>query len=221
MTVDIEILCNMTTAEDVVTGAYQFRFLDFASALAITPGTPVSGDLTPANESDLYQFSVVAGEKYFFDTQARSGAGNARWRLIDPFNNVVFEGGFNSINSDVDTLTLTRPGTYTLLIEGRYFETDSGIYTFNVIPQGSDQILPPSSGTPLVFGSPISGSISVSGEQDLYTFTVGANRRIHFDSQTNNGNIVWTLAGPAGTVVSDRAFTGSIHLILVIRRLAS
>src|SRR5207249_1222437 len=31
-----------------VTGPYQFRFVDLASAVALTPATPVSGDFTPA-----------------------------------------------------------------------------------------------------------------------------------------------------------------------------
>src|SRR5262249_28779649 len=35
------------------TGAYAFRLWDVAQAAALTPGTPVSGELNPANETDL------------------------------------------------------------------------------------------------------------------------------------------------------------------------
>jgi hypothetical protein len=45
-----------------VTGSYVFRLLDFAAAPALTPGTPVSGDLTLANETDLYRFEAAGGD---------------------------------------------------------------------------------------------------------------------------------------------------------------
>src|SRR3990170_7535960 len=186
-----------------VTGAYQFRLLDFASAQAISPGTPVSGGLWPANESDLYQFNAVAGDKFFFDAQARSGATNASWRLIDPYNNKVFEAAFGSVSSDVDTLTMTVSGTYTLLIEGRYLDTGSATYTFNVAP--IVYAAPVSFAT----GETVSGAIAVQGEQDTYTFSLTNNYRLYFDSLTNNSGIRWSLTGPAGTLVSNRTFTTS------------
>src|SRR5262249_11327831 len=36
------------------TGSYQFRLSDLATAAAITPGTPVSGTLNPADATNLY-----------------------------------------------------------------------------------------------------------------------------------------------------------------------
>src|SRR5262249_47815404 len=39
------------------TGAYAFRLSDVASAAPLTPGTPVSGELNPANETDPYKFT--------------------------------------------------------------------------------------------------------------------------------------------------------------------
>jgi len=35
-------------------------------------------------------FNATAGQRIFFDVQERTGAGNARWRLIDPAGNFVF-----------------------------------------------------------------------------------------------------------------------------------
>src|SRR5262249_6611294 len=98
------------------------------------PGTPASSTLDPANETDLYRFDAAAGDRVFFDTQARSGAGNARWRLLDPFGNTFFEAAFNSPSSDVGPVTLGTAGTYTLLIEGRVFDSGTGSYTFRVAP---------------------------------------------------------------------------------------
>jgi hypothetical protein len=89
-----------------VTGTYAFRLIDVASAVALTPGTPVVGSLSPATESDLYRFDAGSGDRFYFDVTA--GVSNATWRLLDPFNNVVASTGFGN---DIDTLTVTRPGT--------------------------------------------------------------------------------------------------------------
>jgi len=119
-----------------VTGGYSFRLLDFTAATPLTPGTPVSGAIDPMNETDLYRFAAAAGERFYFDVTARTGAGSTRWRLINPFGAVVFERAFSAdlVNSDTGPLTLAAAGTYTLLIEPRASETSTGTYTFNVHP---------------------------------------------------------------------------------------
>src|SRR2546428_5699411 len=45
-------------------------------------------------------------------------------------------------------------------------------------------------------------SIGVTGEQNQYTFTLAAPALVYFDALTNNSNLTWTLAGPAGTAVN-------------------
>jgi hypothetical protein len=134
------------------------------------------------------------------------GSGNATWRLIDPFSNVLFS---NNFSTNIGTVTLTQPGTYTILIEGR-FNAGSGTaaYTFTVVPQGNQPQVP-FSGSPLTIGSVINGAISTSGEADPYVFTLGTTTRLHFDSLTDNGSLNWSLAGPAGTLVNSRPFNSS------------
>src|SRR5204863_68405 len=61
------------------TGAYSFRLSDLASATPLTPGTPVTGTLAPANETDLYRFTAPAGDRFYFDVLARSGTAGATW----------------------------------------------------------------------------------------------------------------------------------------------
>src|SRR5205085_5314967 len=44
------------------TGPYQFRLVDATSAIPVTPGVPFSGELSPANETNLYRFEATAGD---------------------------------------------------------------------------------------------------------------------------------------------------------------
>src|SRR5205085_11857624 len=46
---------------------YSFRLLDLATATPITPGTPFSGTLNPANETDAVKFTANAGDQFYFD----------------------------------------------------------------------------------------------------------------------------------------------------------
>src|SRR6266568_3340358 len=55
----------------------------------------------------------------------------------------------------------------------------------------------------------ITNQISVPGETDQYGFTLPEGARIVFDSLTNNTNLNWSLTGPTGTLVTDRAFSAS------------
>jgi len=191
-----------------VTGAYEFRLHDLAGAIPLTPGVAVSGDLSPANETDLYRFSAVAGESFYFDVQARTGAANARWRLVSPFNEIIFERAFNNdlVNSDAGPFTFTQPGTYTLLLEGRVSDTggaNSGTYAFTV------HSVTPAAANPLTVGGVTTGTIGTPGEVDNFTFNLVGDARLYFDSQTANAALTWTLTGPQGTVVGARPFTAS------------
>ena len=185
------------------TGAYAFRLLDLAAATPLTPGTPVSGTLDPANETDTYQFDALAEDRMFFDVQARSGGGSSRWRLLDPYGNGVpgFSGDFSGTGSDVGPLTLPATGTYTLLLEGQIGDPGSGSYTFNAQPVSDEAF-------GLTVGATVTEAIDEAGERDVYSFTLGGDTRLYFDSLTNS-SIRWTLTGPAGTPVSNRAFNGS------------
>src|SRR5262249_19208664 len=141
------------------TGAYSFRLSDLAAATPLTPGTPVSGSLNPANETDLYRFTSAAGDRFFFDVLARTNGGGSAWRLVDPYGNVLFSSLFGSTaSSDVDVLTLAQPGTYTLLLEGRISDTVAGNYTINVQPA-------PVNSAALTLGSTVNGTIATAGAQ--------------------------------------------------------
>lgn len=54
-----------------------------------------------------------------------------------------------------------------------------------------------------------SGNIDYAGEQDAYSFQLSSPGRYYFDSLTNNGSIHWSLSGPPGDVMVNRAFSSS------------
>ena len=118
-------------SETDLAGDYSFRLLDLSSAPLLTTGTPVSSVLNPANQSDAYRFEAKAGDRFFFDRREQSG-GDTYWRLLDPFGRPLW--GPTSFGSDVDVTTLPYDGTYTLLIEGRYYVGGTASYGFNVSP---------------------------------------------------------------------------------------
>ena len=195
-------------ANDDVTGAFAFRLLDLAAATALTPGTEVSGTLDPAAETDVFSFEAVAGDRFDFDRLTLSGS-TPYWRLLDPFGREVF--GPSSFN-DVTGQSLDFSGLYTLLLEGRSFSTDPTSYSFNVLFQGNTPPAALPDGTALIVGTSVAGTLATAAERDVYRFSLGEQRRLYFDAQTNNGSLRWELVGPRGVVVSNRAFTGSDSL---------
>ena len=177
------------------TGAYSFRLLNLAKATTITPGTAVTGQLDPANETDAYKFSVAAGQRFYFDRLSSSG--DSYWRLLDPFGRTVT--GPTSMNTDLGDLTLGLDGSYTLLIEGRVYTSGTANYSFNVT-----SLVDPAP-VAMALDQVVSGRISQAGLKDAYTFTLGQSTRVLFDSLTYNGSLNWSLVGPAGTLVSARS----------------
>src|SRR4030095_9264068 len=133
----------MVDAPGDQTSPYAFHLYDLTQVTAYTPGTVVTGDLTPSRESDLYQFQASAGDRCYCDAQRVTGGADIFWKLVNPFGKIVFDR--TAIASDVGILTLELTGTYTLLIEGRVGSTDATTYRFNAQRIADDV-------KPLVFG---------------------------------------------------------------------
>ncbi|TAK56497.1 MAG: hypothetical protein EPO25_00385, partial [Gammaproteobacteria bacterium] len=126
--------------------AYSFRLLDLDAGQQLSPGTPVSDTLSPANATNIYRFDAEAGQRFYFDVTERSG-GTVYWRLLDPAGGTVFSPRNMGSSSDIDALTLERTGTYTLLIEGYVWSSGTSGYGFNVSE------VTPSAPVEIVFGT--------------------------------------------------------------------
>lgn len=106
-------------------GPYRFAVNDLFGGTPITIGQEVSGEMSPAAETDPYTFEAVEGERYFFDTQVTSN--NDRWRLFGPAGAELFDLNLNTDGS----VTIPETGTYALLIEGNRDPGDQP-YAFTV-----------------------------------------------------------------------------------------
>ena len=115
--------------------------------------------------------------------------------MYDQYGTQVFQSGL----SDAGRITLPSTGTYTLAVWSYVWITGTTDYTFNVLPTADETAA-------LTLGTLVSGSIADAGQQDSYTFTLGAATRLWFDSQTNSNNLNWRLTGPTGTLVSATPF---------------
>lgn len=193
------------TASGTTTGDYAFRLLDLAVADSLPIGAPLSGTIVAGDTTNAYQFTAVAGDAYSLTSTATSLAANDDWRLIGPYGNQLAASG---LSADLGTLTLGTSGKYTLLVEGSIGSTVDATYTVNATFLGNTPPVVPAS-TPLVLGATVIGTLATAGQHDLYSFTLASNSLLYFDSLTNDGSLNWSLAGPAGSVVSSRSFAFS------------
>jgi hypothetical protein len=187
------------------TGAYSFRLSDMSAVTALIPGTPINGTLIGGISTDLYRFTAAAGQSYYFASQVTSGngGGSDRLRLVDPYGNLLFPS-FQNPTTDAGRITLNNPGTYTLLVEGFIQNSGDLSYTINV-----PLVVDPAPQSLTLGSTVVAGNLSVPSEQDTYTFTLASSSLLYFDSLTNSAQFNWSLAGPAGTIVSARTFLAS------------
>ncbi len=180
------------------TTAYAFRLLDLSTSTPITTNSIVSGTLSPGSSTNVYRITANAGDVFNFDTTTPLPR-SANWRLVGPLGNSVFETG---LGADVSNVQATSSGTYSLLVEGIYFETEVVDYQFQVNFLGNNPGTFP--GAPLTIGSTFTGSIDANGEIDNYAFTLNSSAKLYLDTLATTDNLIWSLQGPTGSLVSNR-----------------
>ena len=163
----------------------EFRLLDNSEAEELAFDTQISGDFGQSKrEAFLYKFNGVAGDRLYFDRF--DGDYNNYWLLSGPEGNSIAS---NRLNADLEVV-LPGDGEYLLSVYG--YGGSNSAYEFRVETS--------SSGTPEVTrGTPITGEISVAGEQDTYTFEGTENQWLWFDSLATASGIEARLYSPSGT----------------------
>ncbi|MEM6665139.1 MAG: CARDB domain-containing protein, partial [Pseudomonadota bacterium] len=165
-------------------GTVPFRLLDADAVPTLEKNTEVTIDLDPISGSAIRKVEIEAGEALYFSRGARNGGANPDLRLFGPSGDQVWDGG----SVDVATRLYTRPGTYTLVIEGLISasRTDAGSMDVGVWTV-RDSV------TPLALGMLVTGAVERAGETPTYTFDLAAPSLLHFDSLTNDGNLSWAI----------------------------
>ena len=85
------------SGQNNTTGAYAFQLLDLANAAPVALGQTVDGTLSPADQTQLFQFTGTAGQTLFFDSHALDGH-QTTWRVVGPNDTLVF--GPNALGQD-------------------------------------------------------------------------------------------------------------------------
>ena len=197
--------------------AYAFQLLNLTNGTTFTPGTPVTSQtLNPPNSAQVYHFTGIVGNSLYFNTTSFTSTdvsngsypGYAQWTLLDPFGVQIFSKQLGTNNNPLDAgrFKLPNSGTYTLIVQGRVGESGTTNYSFNAIP-----VSDPS--TTLTPNSLTSGSLTIPSQQKSYTFALANATAMYFASQTNSGNLFWTLTGPTGTIQTNNFNWGSANLI--------
>ncbi len=168
------------------TGNYNFKLIDASAATTINLDAETTGTLSPGAASDFYRFTAAAGQRLVFDSITGSGA---NFRVFDLGNTQIAAA---NIGADSE-FTVPEAGTYLLEIQG--FNATPVNYSFQLVS-------PTTTVTALTLTSPVAGTISELGEQDIYTFAGTAGQRLIYDTTVNNGNnLLVSLVSPSGVVV--------------------
>ncbi|BAZ19040.1 YD repeat protein (plasmid) [Calothrix sp. NIES-4071] len=170
-------------------GNYTFILSDRATTPVITLSTPITRNLNPGSETDLYRFTGTRGQTLRFDLAATSWSG-ANWVLIDPSGKIIKNPAANSPDFNA---TLATTGLYTLAIVGNSSNPVS--YSFSVADITANPV------TNTANGVVQNGTLN-AGQVVDYDFTATAGTLILFDGGTSdpgNWQIMSRLRNPDGT----------------------
>ena len=191
------------------TGAYQFQLWteseDNRGAITIDNITPTQGTVSKPGELDVYTFDIPANEIVIFDDQTDLYQ-DYKWKLVSPADVVIFD---KHLYGDFEE-TLALAGTYTLTIY-RYNPTQTGAYQIQLWTETIDD------GGAIVYDNitPTQGTVSIPGELDVYTLTLGTSQTLILEDQTNQyQDFRWKLVDPGGNVLFDKHFYGDETLAI-------
>jgi hypothetical protein len=149
-------------------------------------GGLVSSSIAQAGEVDVWSFQGSAGQRLFFNAVAGNGD-VLHWFVTAPDGHVLFSTRF----ADHDTLALPTSGTYYLTLDAHANQT--GAYQFEAwnVPADVPQAL--------TLGSLVSGSLTVPGQTQTYTFAGQPGQQLLFHPVSDPGGAVrFSLTDPSG-----------------------
>ncbi|MBD2468818.1 Ig-like domain-containing protein [Nostoc sp. FACHB-145] len=159
-------------------------------------GDTVLGRINNPGEQNAFTFSMVAGERIYFDPLKYTGSPN-NWKvqIISPSGNLILNSDYNFSG----LLTLHETGNYRLVIDPNADIT--GEYGFSLINIDATPIA--------AMDSNISGVLSPGSEDDVYRFTGKAGARLYFDNLVDTSQLDfspgldWRIYAPNNSIISS------------------
>jgi hypothetical protein len=197
----------VSSTSSTATPSYGFSLYDMSTAQAIGANTTVSGTLQPNQAVAAYTISVAAGSQLRILTTRDNQGYIDRILVLDANGNPLAPP--QSYQNGAAIFPITLSGTYTILFEGEnyyyYGQVPSVAYTLTAYVDPAP--------TPLALATFTTGTLTNSTAIARYTFTLGADSNLVFNSVTPNGNESWTLTGPNGYSLSRNFYySGSYEI---------
>src|SRR6185295_11254934 len=190
------------------TGGYALAFQrtkNPCNAVAIACATPQSGSIDAVAELDAFTFSGTAGNIITPILLVSTTTNfNPQYQLYDP------DGLFIFIGISTTSVTLTKTGTYTILVSYNFGSSKTGGYAL-----AFQRTKNPCNAVSIVCATPQSGSIDAVAELDAFTFSGTAGNIITpilLVSTTTNFNPQYQLYDPDGQLVFISISTTTIGL---------
>ena len=181
---------------------YAFRVIDVgATPQVLTLGATTQGTLSPGTATAVYKFTVAAGRRVVYDGLQRDSDA-VSVRLLTPGSVQVF-----SIDADSDSspVTLTEPGTYTLILYGNE-QAASADYAFRLLDVAA---------APLVaFDTPVTGSLNPGIGNAVYRFHASRGQHVLFESLSGDAGGTWNVYRVDDRNVTGRNLTDSFDAVL-------
>ena len=200
-------------------GAYGFYAQRLNNPVGCTPlsfGNPTLSDsINLAAEEDCFTFSGVTGDRIRVSAVKISGTLSVFRTIFNPDGSILC----SSITNPLDC-TLTTTGTHTISIMDF---SGTGIGAYGLYAQRLNN---PVGCTVLLHGNPpLSGSISVAGEEDCYTFGGTTGDRVRVSAVKTSGALtpMRQILNPDGSVlcgsitnpVDCTLITSGMHTVLI------
>ncbi len=183
------------------TGTYSLQIQRLTTSercgTAISCDVPATTTIIAVADTDLHQFSAVAGEKLHITIGGAIGGFNPQWRLLGPDSNPV--AGCDSFSTSERECTLPLAGAHAIEVEDGGFNA-TGTYSLQIQRLTTSERC----GTAISCDVPATTTISALADTDLHQFNAVAGEVLHvtIGGAIGGFNPQWRLLGPDANAVA-------------------
>ena len=192
-------------APNGASGNYSFRLLDLSASTVLPLNTPVTGTLSNAYQTDVYQFNSTAGQRLLYNGLTNDINNPSVFvQLLDPRAQTVGVNG-DFANSTTVPFTIQYAGTCYLLLRNN--KTGANGFNFQLLDTSAQAPLPLNGAQTNTLGAYAMG---------VYRFSGTAGQQLYFRGSSGNPYGSWYLFDPNNAIVSDAGLAGDFVVALPI-----